>query len=585
MKNYGEATRTIGLILEDISVDYSKEIIHSVRTAIAGLPNMRLVVLAGIHDEEQNKNDCSYWYKTVHNSVYRLEEMLRLDGLILTLPNLSGISGTEVIDERYSNFARVPKVFISTGVDDVTTVRYDNGQGIREAVDYLVNVKGITKLCMLGGRDDNADAQARRQVFKSCLEESRLTFTEDMYEKTDMSIENKAAAARLMDRNPDAQAVFCVNDQVAVPLYEVLKERGLMPGRDIQVFGYDNTKFSGTMAPPLASIGADSVSLGQKAVELLVAKMDGKTVDSVVLPTRLYGKESLEYEMYEYTTMEMLQVDTAFVYRMFDDCFYRYAGEIHDSEEVNLRRLFFEFISRMLHSMLNNSMTMEEFTELRRLINIFFDNGAMKYTDPARLVRSIERLQNSMNKAQKTVTANLMNNRCFAFMKDKAILSMSGQINHLEENLKKERERLQDFCIHSMSFNAIEPVTEETIVQYADRLGIPNSALFLFENPVAMSDDRTMDFPDRIRLMCVIRDGDLRVLAPERRLCPVSGILERTELPKRNSFAAIPVFYSDRMYGLLLAEMNESTADRGEFVADQLGRSLYINECCNSRRK
>jgi Transcriptional regulators len=578
MVNYGEAKRTVGLILEDISVDYSKEIIHSVRTAMAGHHDMRLVVLAGIHDEEKNRKDGNYWYKTVHNSVYHLEEMLNLDGLILTLPNICGVSGDDVIDERYSKFANVPKVFVSTDVANATTVRYDNEQGLREAMDYLVNVKGVTKFCMLGGRDDNGDAQERKRMFRECLLRSKLTYSEDMYERTDMSIESRAAAERLMDRNPDAQAIFCVNDQVAVSLYDVLKERGITPGKDVQVFGYDNTKFAGTMIPPLASIGADGATLGQKAVELLLEKMAGREVESVVLPTRLYGRESFEYEMYEYTTMEMLQVDQAFIYRMFDDCFYRYAGEIHDNDEVNLRRLFYEFISRMLRSMISNSMTMEEFSELRRLIHIFFANGAMKYTDPAKLVRSIERLQNSMNRSQKTAGPNLMNNRCFSYMKDRAILAMSGEINAIGENLKKGRERLQDFFVQCMEFAEASKVDEETIIRCCDRLGLPNIAVFLFEKPVDYQDGEPLEFPSHIRLMCTVRDEEIRVLAPQRRLCPVSGILERTELPKCDSFAAIPIFYGCRIYGLLLSEMNEYTADRGNIVADQLGRTLRINE-------
>ena len=578
MANYSDTKKTIGLILEDISVDYSKEIIHSVRTAMAGHSDMRLVVLAGIHDEEKNRQDGNYWYKTVHNSVYHLEEMLNLDGLILTLPNICGVSGDEVIDERYSKFAKVPKIFVSTDVENATTVRYDNEQGLREAIEYLINVKGVTRLCMLGGRDDNGDAQERKRVFIECLTKSRIPFSEDMYEKTDMSIESRAAAERLMDRNPDVQAIFCVNDQVAVPMYDVLKQRGLMPGKDVQVFGYDNTKFAGTMIPPLASIGADGPTLGQKAVELLLEKMNGREVESVVLPTRLYGRESLEYEMYEYTTMEMLQVDTAFIYRMFDDCIYRYASEIHDNDEVNLRRLFFEFISRMLRSMVSSSMTMEEFTELKRLIYIFFENGAMKYTDPAKLVRSIERLQNSMNKSQKSVNANLMNNRCFSYMKDRAIMAMSEEINAIGENLKKGRERLQDFFVKCMEFEGIGEVDEETVIRNCDRLGLSNIAVFLFEKPVIYRDGEPVEFPSTIRMMCSVRDGEIRVLAPQRRLCPVSSILERTELPKCDSFAVIPVFYGCRIYGLLLAEMNEYTADRGNIVADQLGRTLRINE-------
>ena len=578
MAFYDDRKRTIGLILEDISVDYSKEIIHSVRMAMAAYRDLRLVVLAGIHDEEKDRNDANFWYKTMHNSIYSFEEMLNLDGLILTLPNICGVSGEEFVDERYSKFAKVPKVFLSTDVADSTTVRYDNEKGVREAVDYLVNVKGVTRLCMLGGRDDNGDAQARKQVFIKCLERSRLTYTEDMYEKTDMSIEAKAEAERLINRNPDTQAVFCVNDQVAIPLYEVLKERGLMPGKDVQVFGFDNTRFSGTMVPPLASIGAEGETLGQKAVELLLAKMDGRQVESVILPTRLYGKESLEYEMYEYTTQEMLQVDSAFIYRMFEDCFYRYASESHDTDEVNLRRLFFEFISRMLQAMVSSSMTMEEFMELRRLIRIFFDNGAMRFTDPARLVRSIERLQNSMNKSQKSVNANLMNNRCFSYMKDCAIMAISEQIDRSGETLKRGRERLQDFFIHCMEFSAIEPVNEETIIRHCDRLGLQNIAVFLFEKPLDYEEIVKDGFPSVIRLMCAVRDGELRVLAPARRITQVSSILERTELPKCDGFAAVPVFYASRMYGLLLAEMNEETANRAELVADQLGRTLRLND-------
>lgn len=578
MAYYGENKRTIGLILEDISVDYSKEIIHSVKMAVRAHKNMKLVVLAGIHDEIQKKEDCRSCYKRVHNSVYHLEELLHLDGLILTLPNICGVSGESIVDERYSNFAKVPKIFVSTDVADSTTVRYDNEKGLKEAIDYLVNVKGVTKLCMLGGRDDNGDAQERKRIFISCLEQYKLPYTEDMYEKSDMSIEAKAEAERLIERNPDTQAVFCVNDQVAIPLYEVLKERGLMPGRDVYVFGYDNTRFSGTMIPPLASIGADEVTLGQKAVELLIAKMEGQEVESAILPTRLYGKESLEYEMYEYTTQEMLQLDTAFIYRMFDDCFYRYASESHDNDEVNLKRLFFEFISRMLNSMITNSMTMEEFMELRRLIHIFFENGAMRFTDPARLVRSIERLQNAMNKAQKSPTANVMNNRCFSYMKDRAIMAMSGEVNASGEVLKKGRDRLQDFFVRCMEFPWIDPVDEETIAANCDKLGLPNIALLLFEKPIDYVEGKQVDFPKTIRLMCSVRDGELRVLAPERRLCQVSNIFERTELPKCDSFAVIPVFYGCRIYGLLLLEMNEESANRGELVADQLGRTLRIND-------
>ena len=102
--------------------------------------------------------------------------------------------------------------------------------------------------------------------------------------------------------------------------------------------------------------------------------------------------------------------------------------------------------------------------------------------------------------------------------------------------------------------------------------------MLLFEKPLDFNDGQEPDYPSNIRLMCCVRDGELRVISPERRLCPLSGILERTELPKCEGFAAIPVFYGSRIYGLLLASLNDESANRGELVADQLGRTLRLND-------
>ena len=578
MERFTDERKTIGLIIEDLAIDYAKEIIRSVQLAAAGYPNVRLLVLPGLHEQLEKGKSSKYFDTRVHNLIYGLEEVVRIDGLLLTLPNISGVSGNSFFNGEFSNYARVPRVFISTAVTDVVMVRYDNEKGIREAVDYLVNVKGLRKFIMLGGRDDNADAQDRKEIYRTCLAEKHIEFTDDMYEKTDMSIDAMPAAIRLMDRNPDAEAIFCVNDQVAVPLYRVLKERGLKPGRDIQVFGFDNTKFSGTMLPPLASIGADGITLGEKAVELLLRMMKGETVQSEVLPTRLYGRESLEYAMYEYTVMEMLRIDEAFVYRMFDDCFYRYQSEVHDREEVDLRRLFYEFIKRMLHAMVTSSMSTEEFTEIRRLIDIFFSNGAMRYTDPAHMVRCIERLQNGMNKSQKSPLANMMTNRCFSYMKDRAIVSMAADANRFDANLKVERERIRDFFVCGTQFEGGNIVTEETIVRNLDKLSFTNAALYLFEKPVQVPKEGGVSFPETARLMCVVKGGELRVLSPERRLCRLDAMLDRTELPKCGAYIASLVFYGSRIYGVLITEVTGTVADRGEFVAKQLAQILYINE-------
>ena len=52
----------------------------------------------------------------------------------------------------------------------------------------------------------------------------------------------------------------------AKALYIVMQERGLVPGKDIMVFGFDNTRMSSELTPTLSSIGASEATLGQAAV-------------------------------------------------------------------------------------------------------------------------------------------------------------------------------------------------------------------------------------------------------------------------------------------------------------------------------
>ena len=246
----------IGMVLEDIYTDFSKELIQSVLNAIPQNKNIRLVVLAGKYDHGDSEYT-DHAYKTVYNTIFKLSEMCDLDGLIIHLGSIGSHRGERKVERQLERYKSIPKIFIACNAPDLTTVNYDNETGIREAVDALVNVNGLTKLCMLGGRDDNTDAQLRKEIFTRCLRENGIEFTDRNYVSSSMSVESEANAAELLDKNPGTQAIFCVNDAVAKGLYNVMEQRGLVPGRDILVFGFDNTRMAGEMIPSLSSVGLE----------------------------------------------------------------------------------------------------------------------------------------------------------------------------------------------------------------------------------------------------------------------------------------------------------------------------------------
>lgn len=574
---------TIGLIVEDVFTDFAKDIVQSVVQAIPNNKNIEVVVIAGKFVDYSAHDDVQKQHKIVYNSIYRLEETCKFDGLLVALGSMAKVK-KQVIDSRYlKKLSDIPKVFLVSDLEDAVVVNYDNESGIKEAVDYLVNVHNFSKFAMLGGRDDNVDAKRRKRLYVKCLKQKGITFSEDYYEPTDMSVNTREAADRLLNRCPDAEVIFCVNDAVAVGLYSEMKKRGLVPGKDIKVFGFDNTRMAGDMIPSLATIGAEEDTLGQKAVEILLNIINGEEAHSVKIPTRLYGRDSLDYELYEYTTLEMINVDENFIYRMFDECFYRYRYESIDEGGVNLRRLFFEFISKILLGLKNRYMSEEDFKETEELIEIFFANGALAYTDAAKLIKCIDRLQNAINEFQKSASVTVYINRLFIQFRNSTILELSKKMIKDSEKNSEEWVSLEKFLVDCTDFSRKGEDLIDLIVSNFGKLGLDNAAFFMFDSPAIFETGGAYLYPDEVKLRCYTKGGELFILPKERQKGLVSDIFRREELNSNGKgFIAFPIFFKDYIYGILVCQIKDDVAQKGEYIADQIGRTIYINRARES---
>ena len=576
MQQNGEK-KIIGLILDEIVSEFSKELIQSIVNAIPADSNIRLVVIAGKYIPAMKELDEGQEYKRIYNSIFRLGELCEIDGLIIHLGSLTDDKVHEIGTSMSEQFQKIPKVRIASSHPKITTINYDNESGIREAVECLVNVNGLAKFCMLGGRDDNPDACARRIIFERCLRTAGIDFTEENYARTNMSDGCVEEAGELLDRNPGVQAVFCVNDAAAKGLYEAMRQRGLTPGKDILVFGFDNTHMAGDLTPTLASIGADRCSLGQKALEVLLRKMNGERVSSALVPTRLYGRESLQYEMYVYTSQDMQKLDPGFIDRMFDDCFYRYKNEFIDRESVNLKRLFREFMTALLKAMQRRYLSFEEYNDIDDMISRFFEKGAMEYTDSVKLVKSLGRLQEQINTMQRSPAARIAINRLLSRFRDRAICAIADQKVRESTAFSEARRRMQAFVISGMDYTGSAKASMDPILRNMELLGLRNAAVFTYEVPVSYQGMQKTVFPDEVSLKCVIKSNELYMLPPERQRCQMAHIFKRDELSRKaKGFVSFTIFYGNLIYGFLLCEITPDIYDRGETIAVQLGKSMYL---------
>jgi DNA-binding LacI/PurR family transcriptional regulator len=108
-----------------------------------------------------------------------------------------------------------------------------------------------------------------------------------------------AAMRRVLDRGVDVDAVFGLNDVLALGAMRVLYERGLRVPEDVAVAGFDDIEDGRFARPSLTSVEPGRAEIARTAVTLLVERLAGGEADSAaervperVAEFRLHVRES-----------------------------------------------------------------------------------------------------------------------------------------------------------------------------------------------------------------------------------------------------------------------------------------------------
>ncbi|MBR6173133.1 MAG: substrate-binding domain-containing protein, partial [Eubacterium sp.] len=223
-----------------------------------------------------------YQYKT--NAKNLLKE--NIDVLLVAADCIGCLTTHENLVRFMKALPDVPTVLIAARMDGYPGVTFDNKTGVREGLTYLVEKLGARRIGMLSGPPDYYDVGERQEAYMEIIRKYDLPWQETMVQETNLSTTCRPEVELFLDMNPDLDAVFCVNDSVAMALYEALVDRGLEPGKDVKVMGFDNTRFAAMSTPSLSSVDADAVELGRHALRMVMRLAEGEKIGVEVTPTR-----------------------------------------------------------------------------------------------------------------------------------------------------------------------------------------------------------------------------------------------------------------------------------------------------------
>ncbi|MCD7955405.1 MAG: GGDEF domain-containing protein [Lachnospiraceae bacterium] len=256
---------TIGILVSGILDDFTIHICNGIM-AEARVQGVNTLIFPGKYIDRDLTDNHELMYEYQYGTVFSYVKKGCLDALIIAADCIGCFTTPERIRQLLQQFDGIPSVLIASRLDGYINVTYDNETGIREGLEYLIRVCKCTRIGMVGGHSNNTDAMERLAIFRKVLAENQIDFPDCRYTEGDLSQNSHEVYRTFLDANPDLDAIFCVNDDTALGLYEELYACGKIPGKDISVLGFDDCAAAAKATPALSSVRADPNQLGEAAL-------------------------------------------------------------------------------------------------------------------------------------------------------------------------------------------------------------------------------------------------------------------------------------------------------------------------------
>lgn len=576
-----EDKKTVGFLVSGIMDEFTEQLCRGIIDE-ASSDNVNLVVIPVKYINREMKDIPDLYEYQYETNIHNISAS-NLDVLIVAADCIGCLTTAENLNNfmQELNSKNVPIILAASKMDNYPGVIFDNTAGIVEGMKYLIEVLNIKNICMLSSVGPNADVAERQSAFLNMMDIYELEVGPDSIITTNLTSDCYEEAEKLLDLNPDVEAVFCVNDEVALGLYNVMKNRGLTPGKEIKVMGFDNSASAGIITPSLTTVEADAVHLGHRVFTMVRMLLEGWDVGNMTIPTRFILRDSfgslLDKENVDEKILDKQNVD---IY--FNRIFFKYENA-PDKDKMEILIMFKTIMNIIIDYIGDIEYNPQRVAFISTKVDEFFKAGALKYTDPDVLMAYVERVKiaalNRFDSYQRKCQAY----ETFAVIAEK-ILKNVGLIARTDDydTIKDESlfslKTLVENTLSKLPIDAADPIMAplsemeiyKSIAANLKMFGVQNAYIYLFENPIVHKQGQPFYAPDRMLLKVAMTDGEISGIPENSQEISIDNIYNNEFInPEKNNMVMMPLYFHDIVYGNILYDLTDISFKSGEFLANQ----------------
>lgn len=270
----------IGVIVPEIRHDFFANAISGIEE-VAYQNGYTVIVAQSNEDYKREKINL--------NSLY----LNRVSGIIIS------VSQSTTKSEYFKNLLRsgVKMVFFDRTLDDLDTYRVviNDYESSLKAVNFLIE-KGYKKIIHFAGPQTLSTCLNRRLGYEEAMKSSGLVSYLHIEEGGMHESDGYKTMHKLLSKGKTPEAIFAVNDPVAIGAFKRLREEGIKIPGEVAIVGFSNNPITELIDPPLTTIEQPAFEMGKAAAELLIDQIEERPLKSedkiIKLDTKLIVRGS-----------------------------------------------------------------------------------------------------------------------------------------------------------------------------------------------------------------------------------------------------------------------------------------------------
>ena len=261
-----KSSNIIGIIMPDISTSFFGFTIRGINEA-ARVKDFETIIL--VNDEN---------YDVERKNLEFLSKM-QVDGIIIdSVPGEHNVDLIKNLSKRGIPFVFVDRKCELINSDSVTT---DDLKASYSITNYFIE-NNRKKIAFVGAIDYLTVAKDRMMGYKKALEESDIEFDKDMiipihYEIKKEDLKNRVR--EFINTGKEFDAFVCAGGLIAYLVGVVLLEEGYQISEDVSLGEFGDNNIVHRLGVPFVTVDQSPYDIGQRALELLVERINSKEVD------------------------------------------------------------------------------------------------------------------------------------------------------------------------------------------------------------------------------------------------------------------------------------------------------------------